>query len=168
MAELKEVKIAAKNITVIVRKEQEGEESLKETDAITCPNRPFDEFSEAFADLDIVLAEMYEVPPNWVSSLVVTGLKVEYREDGNVSAIIRGTREFEKVGTKLKGIKTPAFIFDGPDQACKPASRDKIHEAIDQALAYYGGNRRSSTLGGEKEPTTRAKPNPDQPSLPNT
>ena len=129
---LKQVKIGAKSISVEVVKFG-GDDSPPEVDKITCPSRPMDEFSQAFANLEDVFCQMFEVPAKWKEGLVITGLTITDREDGEVSAIIRASREFLKGDAKLTTIKTPAFVYIADDPHCNAKGKAAIEEAINRA-----------------------------------
>jgi len=164
---VKEVTIGKSTITVKVEKPQGEDSEFVDEDTLACPNRPNDEFAQAFAGLIEPFCEIYQVAAKWGQDATVTSLKIKHHKDDEQTAIIGVIRQFAKTGTEKKGIKTPAFVFVGEDLQCKSASAGLIADAVAQAMRYYSGDRRDMFLSG-KEPTTKGKDDPDQTTIPGT
>lgn len=165
----KSISIGGKKISVeVTGKASSNDEDKLEDDKISSAYAPHEKFRVSFADLRPVFCSIYEVPAKWMEGMTVIGLTVDEHEDEERTAIIKVSRTFEKMGTKLKTIKTPAFTFDGSDKLhCSVKHADLLKEAIASALRYYSGERLDSLLSG-KTPTETDDNDEGQDNLPGT
>lgn len=126
---------------------------------MTCSDEPLPAFKEALADLNQDLLEMCELPDNYLTRIVVTGVSFSYGGEKEVmGATVTGQVHLNKSNVALN-LNTPHkieefYADDGdPKQLLTEDCVERLKELTTQAEAYIDGERAQGELFKDPEKT---------------